>query len=326
VLHAYGLGPGDEVITVSHSFIATANAIAHTGATPVFVDISLDDFNMDLARIADAITPATRAIVAVHQIGMPCRISAISALAKERGLRLIEDAACAVGSEILTADGTWRRIGTPIGDVACFSFHPRKIITTGDGGMVTTSDTELAVRLRRLRQHGMTISDLARNSAPDVIFETYDEIGFNYRMTDIQAAIGREQLKRLDDFIAERRRLADNYVELLCDVPGVVVPVERADVRSNWQSFCVLLPEHSPQREVMQYMMAREISTRRGVMCAHREIAYSDYLKPHDLKCSEYVQDHGVILPLYVGLRPHDQARVRDVLAGAITEYQNRAA
>ena len=163
-LHALGVGPGDEVITVSHSFIATANAIRYCGARPVFVDIDPRTYNIDPARIEAAITPRTRAIVPVHQIGLPCDMRAILEIAERHGLPVVEDAACAIGSELLV-DRTWERIGRPHGSVACFSFHPRKVLTTGDGGMLTTSDPELDRKFRLLRQHGMSIPDTARHAA-----------------------------------------------------------------------------------------------------------------------------------------------------------------
>ena len=195
-LLAAGVGPGDEVITVSHSYIATANSIRYCGATPVFVDITADQYNLDPDLIEAAITPLTRAILCVHQIGMPCDLARIVPIAEKHSLPLIEDAACAIGSEILWND-RWERIGKPHGDVACFSFHPRKILSTGDGGMITTKHKDWDARFRLLRQHGMAIPDTVRHASNTVIFESYPEIGFNYRMTDIQAAVGREQLKRL---------------------------------------------------------------------------------------------------------------------------------
>src|SRR6266702_592928 len=157
-LTAFDIGPGDEVITASHSFIATANSIRYCGATPVFVDIEPDTYNIDPVRVAEAITPRTRAVIVVHQMGMPCDLNALVALAKRHGLVLIEDAACAAGSQI-RIDGKWDSIGRPHGDIACFSFHPRKVITTGEGGMLTTSHGEHDRVFRLLRQHGMNTPD-----------------------------------------------------------------------------------------------------------------------------------------------------------------------
>ena len=183
-LLAAGVKPGDQVITASHSFIATANSIRYCGADPVFVDIDPNTFNMDPDLIREAITEKTRAILCVHQMGMPCDLSSIIAIAKSHSLPVIEDAACASGSEILWK-GQWEKIGKPHADIACFSFHPRKVITTGDGGMITTSNPDWDQKFRLWRQHGMSISDTKRHSSGQVVFEAYTELGYNYRLTDI---------------------------------------------------------------------------------------------------------------------------------------------
>ena len=193
-LLAVGVQPGDEVITVSHSYIASANSVRYCGAIPVFVDIEPGTFNMNPALIENVITKRTRAILCVHQIGMPCNVKAITDIARRYSLAVVEDAACAVGSEI-RCNGNWEKIGKPHGDVACFSFHPRKLLTTGDGGMLTTADPELDKKFRLWRQHSMSVPDTVRHKTNKVIFESYPELGYNYRMTDIQAAVGREQLK-----------------------------------------------------------------------------------------------------------------------------------
>src|SRR5882672_6589060 len=210
-LAAVHIEPGDEVITPSHSFIATANCIRYCGATPVFVDIDPETYNIDPVRVAEAITPRTRAILAVHQMGMPCDLGALVALAKRHGIVLIEDAACAAGSQI-RIDEQWSRIGKPRGDVACFSFHPRKVITTGEGGMLTTANPEFDRKFRLLRQHGMSVPDTVRHGSQEVIFEDYLVVGFYYRMTDVQAAMGRKHLERLFNLISSRRALAELYV------------------------------------------------------------------------------------------------------------------
>src|SRR3954463_13260895 len=209
-LRVAGVGPGDEVITVSHSFIATANSIRYCGAIPVFVDIDSATYNLDPALVEAAITPKTKAILCVHQIGMPCDLKKLVEIAKRRSLVLIEDAACAIGSEILW-ENKWERIGKPHGDVACFSFHPRKIVSTGDGGMLTSRHADWDAKFRLWRQHSMSVPDTIRHSSNSIIFESYPELGFNYRMTDVQAAIGREQLKRLPDLVRRRREIADRY-------------------------------------------------------------------------------------------------------------------
>src|SRR5439155_18131530 len=240
-LRAAGVGPGDEVITVSHSFIATANAIRYCGAVPVFVDVRPDTYNLDPTRIEAVVSPATRALVAVHQLGMPCELSAIVDIARRHRLPVIEDAACAAASEIRW-DGNWGLVGRPHGDIACFSFHPRKIMTTGDGGMLTTANAEWDRRFRLWRQHGMSVPDTARHQARRVVVEQYTEIGFNYRLTDLQAAIGRVQLARLPAMVKRRRELAACYHERLASIPGLRIPFEPDWARSNWQSYGVRLP------------------------------------------------------------------------------------
>ncbi|HVN19604.1 MAG TPA: DegT/DnrJ/EryC1/StrS family aminotransferase [Dongiaceae bacterium] len=328
-LLAVGVRAGDEVVTVSHSYIATANSIRYCGALPVFVDIDPATFNMAAERIEEAISERTRAIVCVHQMGMPCDLTKVLDIAHRYGLAVVEDAACAVGSEILW-ERRWEKIGKPHADVACFSFHPRKMLTTGDGGMLTTSDAAMDRRFRLLRQHGMSVSDTVRHGSPTVVFESYPELGFNYRLTDIQAAVGREQLKRLPAAVAERRKLATRYCQLLAGIPGLVLPHEPEWARTNWQSYCVRLPDCVDQKDVMQRMLDDGIATRRGVMCAHREPAYSD---PATWRCakrscspsrqcpnlieSERAQDQGVILPLFSGMTPEEQERVAAALRAA---------
>ncbi len=205
---------------------------------------------------------------------MPCELKAIINVARRYNLPVIEDAACAIGSEILW-DGQWEKIGKPHGDIACFSFHPRKVITTGDGGMITTNNPEWDKQFRLWRQHGMSVPDTVRHGAKQVIFESYPMLGYNYRMTDIQAAVGREQLKRLTEIVTCRRYLAARYQEMLADAPGLKLPTEPEWTKSNWQSYCVRLPNGCEQVQVMQGMLDAGISTRRGIMCAHRELAYS---------------------------------------------------
>lgn len=311
-LLAVGVQPGDEVITVSHSYIATANSIRYCGATPVFVDIQPDTFNIDPTLIEEAIAGRTRAILCVHQMGMPCDIQAILEIAHCHQLPVIEDAACAIGSEILY-QGQWEKIGKPHGDIACFSFHPRKVITTGDGGMITTSNPEWDKQFRLYRQHGMNVPDTMRHAAKIVVFESYPVLGYNYRMTDIQASMGREQLKRLPSILDKRRYLAWRYRELLADIPDLKLPTEATWARSNWQSYCVRLPDRRQQHQVMQAMLDLGVATRRGIMCAHREPAYDHQFGScgvndcHDsfigkcdhLKKSEEAQDFGLILPLF---------------------------
>lgn len=314
-LLAVGVGEGDEVITVSHSYIATANAVRYCGAKPVFIDVELETFNMDPDKIEAAITPRTKAILCVHQIGMPCDLETIVAIGAKHGLAVVEDAACAIGAEI-EIGGEWEKIGAPRGDVACFSFHPRKIMSTGDGGMLTTRNPAHDKQFKLLRQHAMSVPDTVRHGANQVIFETHPVLGYNYRMTDIQAAVGREQLKRVPEIVARRRALGARYNELLANNIGIETPVEPARARSNWQSYSVTLPPHCDQRGVMQAMLDAGIATRRGIMCAHREDGYRN---GWDLPNSEFAQDRRIILPLYHQMTDAEQTQVADTLKKVCT-------
>ncbi|MFL6446636.1 MAG: DegT/DnrJ/EryC1/StrS family aminotransferase [Bryobacteraceae bacterium] len=310
-LLAAGVGPGDEVITVSHSFIATANSIRYCQAIPVFVDICPETFNIDAKAVEAAITPLTRAIVCVHQMGMPCDLAALVAISHKHSIPLIEDAACAIGSEILW-DGNWEKIGKPHGDAACFSFHPRKIVSTGDGGMITTKHKAWDDQFRLWRQHSMSTPDTVRHSSNQVIFETYSSLGFNYRMTDIQAAVGREQLKRLPEVVARRHELAKTYRSLLREIRGLTLPFEPQYARSNWQSYCIRLSQQISRQEIMQLLLDRGVATRRGIMCAHREPAYEKepWRSTDALEHSEQAQDQCMLIPLYSQMEPNEQATV----------------
>jgi len=312
-LLAVGVGPGDEVITASHSFIATANSIRYCGANPVFVDIDPKTYNIDPEQVDEAVTNRTRAILAIHQMGMPCDLAALLAVASRHDIALIEDAACAVGSQI-RVNGQWEQIGKPRGKIACFSFHPRKVITTGEGGMLTTTDLEFDHEFRLCRQHGMSVPDTVRHGSKQVTFEDYLLVGYNYRMTDIQAAVGRKQLERLPELVCRRRALAARYTELLGNIEGLCLPDEPDWARSNWQSYCVRLPNRVDQKAVMQSLLDQGIATRRGIMCSHREAPYSRDKQRHQLRESELAQDHSILLPIYAQMREGDLIRVSDAL------------
>ncbi|MEP7209466.1 MAG: DegT/DnrJ/EryC1/StrS family aminotransferase, partial [Alphaproteobacteria bacterium] len=310
-----GVGPGHEVITVSHSYIATANVVKYCGARPVFVDVEPATHNMDPALVEPAITPKTKAILVVHQMGLPCDLAQIVAIARKHNLKVIEDAACAAGSEIMW-NGEWEKIGRVRGDAAVFSFHPRKIMSTGDGGMLTTPHADWAAKFKLLRQHGMSVPDTVRHGSNQVIFETHPVLGYNYRMTDIQAAVGREQLKRLSSVVARRREIADGYRKRLEAAQWIGLPQEPVYARSNWQSFAIRLPSYADQRGVMQKMLDAGVSTRRGIMCAHREEPYRGTERtplPH----SEACQDRTIILPLYPQMTDIEIDKVADTLREA---------
>jgi dTDP-4-amino-4,6-dideoxygalactose transaminase len=245
---------------------------------------------------------------------MPCDLRAVLEIAGRHGLRVIEDAACAVGSEILWR-GAWERLGKPHGDIACFSFHPRKAITTGEGGMVTSARAEWDGRLRGLRNHGVSIPASTRSAARQIVTESYEALGYNYRLSDLHAALGREQLKRLAGIVARRRALAARYL-----------PLEPPWARSNWQSFCVRLPDSCDQRVVMQRLLDRGIASRRGILCAHREPACAEVPLRRPLPASERAQDRCMLLPLYPQLTEAQQRAVGEALRDACRVPSGRRA
>jgi dTDP-4-amino-4,6-dideoxygalactose transaminase len=303
-LTASGVGAGDEVIVPSLSFVATANAVRQCGATPVFAEIDPATYTLDPVAAASAVTRRTRAIMPVHQIGLPADMEELALLADRHGLALVEDAATALGA---TYRG--RRIGS-LGDTACFSFHPRKVITTGEGGMITTPDGKAAERLRRLRHHGMSISDLERHRADEVRLEAYLEVGYNYRMSDLQAALGLCQLETLDEALAARTRLARRYSEAIRELPHVDPPHEPDDRTHSFQSYAVRLrPAAGVSRdELMRRLLADGIATRRGVTAIHREPAYADATVR--LPRTEAAARDVLLLPLYPELTSDQQDHV----------------
>jgi len=304
-----GIKPGDEVICPSMSYIATANSIKYVGAVPVFAEINPKDFNICPIDTEKRITSNTKAILIVHQIGMPANIDAFKALCEKYDLELIEDAACAAGSSY-----KGKKIGGH-SDLVCFSFHPRKVISTGDGGMITTNNEIYYNRIKLLRQHGMSVNDRVRHESRSVIFEDHIEVGYNYRMTDIQAAVGIHQLAKLDWLVEERRKISTYYLDRLRMVDWIKLPSELEHCRSNFQSFCVTLKVNAPisRNDLMQKFLDEGIVTRRGVMTIHRETAYKNSGK-YNLPMSEKVHDSTIILPLWVGLAEEDLEKIVSVL------------
>jgi perosamine synthetase len=297
-----GVQAGDEVICPSMSYIATANSIRHAGAKPVFSEVTIADYNMDPLHTESLINERTRAIMIVHQMGAPADIDAFKRLSEKYHLKLIEDAACAIGSEY-----KGKRIGTH-SDLVCFSFHPRKLITTGDGGMITTANEDYCKRLRHLRQHGMSINDRLRHEAKKIVIEEYLETGYNYRMTDIQAAVGIKQLEKIDWIVQERRRIAFQYIELLKDIDCIVLPVEKSNCQNNYQSFSIYLKKNCPikRNDLMAKLLEIGISTRRGVMTSHTEPAYKKESVDVKLPVSEDASSNSIILPLFVPLKDEE--------------------
>jgi perosamine synthetase len=271
-LYVSGVGAGDEVIVPSLSFIATANSVWQCGATPIFADVDPTTGNLDPVAVERAITPRTKAVMPVHQVGLPADMDAFEALAAKYGLAIVEDAACAIGAE-----HRGRPIGS-LGNLACFSLHPRKVITCGEGGMIAVSDPLVAERLRRLRQHAMDKSALDRHAADKVVIEHYPERGWNARMTDLQAAVGLTQLEVLETILAERRRLAERYNELLAPIDAIETPVDPAYARRTWQSYPVgILPGSTlDAAALMDALLGEGVATRRGIMAIHLEQSYQN--------------------------------------------------
>jgi dTDP-4-amino-4,6-dideoxygalactose transaminase len=305
-LLALGIGPGDEVVCPSMSFIATANSIRYAGAIVVFADVDPRTYNLDPDAAEAAITLRTKAILLVHQMGLPADIDAFVAIGEKHGVKILEDAACAIGS---------RYKGRPIGghtEMACFSFHPRKVITTGEGGMITTNNVDYAKQLRLLRHHGMTVPDTVRHQARTVIAEKYDCLGYNYRMTDIQAAVGVEQMKRLDQIVGQRRVLAERYNRALADHPWLRPPYVPDYAEFNYQSYAVQMTEDAPlgRDELMQRMLDAGIATRRGIMLSHRERPYRDRVKQVTLPQSQQASARSMLLPLFPQMTIEQQDQV----------------
>ena len=311
-LVAAGIGPGEEVVVPSLSFIATANAPRYVGAVPVFADVDLATQNLTPATVEPCLTPRTRAVILVDQAGVPADLDAMRALCEPRGITVVEDAACAVGSVYRSQ---------PVGahaDLAAFSFHPRKLLTTGEGGMLVTPDSDIAARLRRLREHGMDVSSAARHASRQPVIEHYTELGFNFRMTDIQAAIGLVQLGKLGTLIARRRVLAQRYQQMLKCIPGVRTITDPAYGTTNFQSFWVLLPDDFPisRDELLGRLADAGVSARRGIMAAHLEPAYHD-VAHRPLPVTEHLTSRTLILPLFHDLTEPEQDLVVSVIAAA---------
>ncbi len=309
-----GVGPDDDVVVPSFSFVATANAATYVGARPVFADVDAVTGNVTAQTIAAALTPRTRAVIVVDQGGMPVHLETIRALCDPMGITVIEDAACAAGSTYL---------GRPVGagaEVAAWSFHPRKILTTGEGGMLTTRRTEWAQRARQLREHSMSVSANARHASLLAPAEEYLEIGFNYRMTDLQAAVGLVQLGRLAQAVARRREIVAGYTAALGQTDGLRLSADPDYGTSNFQSFWLeVLPSFRLDREGLMARLAQDgISARRGIMAAHRQPAYAGRdTGAASLAVTERLTDNTLILPVYHQLTDNEQSRVIDSVLGA---------
>lgn len=312
-LAGLGIGPGDEVIVPSFTWVATANAVLYCGGTPVLVDVSRDTFNIDIAQVAAKVTERTRAVIAVHLFGLCADIDALRA-ALPASVAIVEDAACAAGA-------AWNgRPAGSLGDIGVFSFHPRKSVTTGEGGMVTTNDLELAERMNQMRNHGASISEEQRHHGPRPwILADFDLLGYNYRMTDLQGAVGVVQLAKLDTFIDERARWAQFYREQLAGIDWLRLPQEPAGARHGWQSFVTWVdPEKAPmpRNDMMQRLQEQGIATRPGTHAVHMLGFYRQQygFKPEDFPGARDCNDYTMAIPLHNRMTEDDYRYVVEAI------------
>jgi dTDP-4-amino-4,6-dideoxygalactose transaminase len=306
-----GVMPGDEVICPSYTFVATANAVLYAQAVPVFAEIERGTSNLDVEDVVRRVTPRTKAVIVVHQFGLPAPMGKYAEL-RARGIRIIEDAACVVGG---TYDG--RPVGSS-GHPACFSFHPRKTISTGEGGMFTTDEPELAEHVRSLRSFSASVSDRARHEARGIVFEEYRELGYNYRMTDVQAAIGIEQLEKLDGLLAARARVAARYDAAFAALPAIVRPSCPPNATHTYQTYGIRLPGWTGERrdQLIRALVERGVSCRRGIAPIHLEPLYVERFGHTTLPVTEEVSATTLLLPMFASLSEADQSRV----ISAVTE------
>ncbi|SDH61536.1 DegT/DnrJ/EryC1/StrS family aminotransferase [Microbacterium pygmaeum] len=305
-----GIGPGDEVVIPSFSFIATTNAVRYVGADPVFADVDAGTGNLTGDTVAAALTPATRAVIAVDQGGVPVDLDGIRAVTDRLGIVVIEDAACGAGS-------TYK--GRPVGagaEISAWSFHPRKLLTTGEGGMLTTTREDWAARARHLREHAMSVSAADRHRSVLPPAEEYGEVGFNFRMTDLQAAVGIVQLGRLPEIVRRRREIAAAYQRAIAGIPGLRAVADPSYGTGNYQSFWVeVLDEYPTDREgLLEALAHADVSARRGIMAAHRQPPYRSLTPERGLPVTERLNETTLILPVFHTLTADEQDRVIAVL------------
>jgi dTDP-4-amino-4,6-dideoxygalactose transaminase len=309
-----GIGEGDDVVVPSFSFIATANAPTYVNARPVFADVDPVTGNVTAETVLAALTERTRAVIVVDQGGTPVDLDSIRAVTDPRGILVIEDAACGAGS-------TYK--GRPVGagaDIAAWSFHPRKLLTTGEGGMLTTSNAEWAARARQLREHAMSVSAADRAASVIAAPEVYAEVGYNYRMTDMQAAVGIVQLGRLPQIVARRREIAAEYAARIAGIPGLRIVADPEYGTSNFQSLWVEVGDDFPltREQLLEALAAADVSARRGIMAAHRQPAYADRdTGSAALPVTEHLTDNTLILPVFHQLTEAELTQVVDALLGA---------
>lgn len=313
-LAALDIGPGDEVIVPAFTWVATANVVVYCGATPIFADVNRVTFNIDPKDLARRVTPRTKAVIPVHLFGLCADIDAIRTVLRP-DIKIIEDAACAAGA-------AWQgKSAGALGDLGVFSFHPRKSITTGEGGMVTTNDDKLAERVKMLRNHGASVSEEERHrGAKPYLLPEFDLLGFNYRMTDLQGAVGVIQLGKLDKFIDERARMADQYRKELANVKWLRLPQEPKNGRHAWQAFVTYVdPETSPRprNEIMESLQQQGISTRPGTHAVHMLGYYRKRFgfTPDDFPGARDCDRNSMAIPLHNRMSEEDRGYIVESLS-----------
>lgn len=316
-----GIKDKDEVICPSFSFIASANVIEYVGARPVFVDIDDQTFNLDAEKIESKITSRTKGIVAVHQIGLACDMDKINRIARKYNLAVIEDAACALGA-------TYK--GYKIGQrsrYCCFSFHPRKIITTGEGGMIATDSKAVREKATSLRSHGASISAVEKHRSKGVLLESFSELGFNYRMTDLQAAVGLVQMKKLKQAIKSRQKLAKEYNRLLSDIDEVIIPFVPKNREHTFQSYLLRLKAKAGINAdaLVRFMAENNISCRRSIQPIHLEPYYLNKYGRVKLPVTEKMAASGIFLPIFPTLSLKEQEYIVDTLKKGISSVRKKS-
>lgn len=316
-LSLHGIGPRDEVVVPSYTWIATANAVRMVGAVPVFADIDLETFNVSSTAVEAVVTDRTRAILPVHQFGLPADMDAIVEVARRHKLLVIEDAACAIGSRY-----KGRPIGS-LGNTTCFSFHPRKVITTGEGGMLVTDDADLATRARILLNHGASVSDLIKHNAGSVealLAEEFHEVGYNFRMTNLQGALGLGQMKRLGEILGLREMRAVRYSQAFTRMRCIIPPYVPDYAVSNWQSYAIRVTDDSPveRNVVAQRLLDAGVACRPAYMACHVQPVYGSLYPELRLPNTEKALSSVIILPLYPQMTDEEQDYVIEVVSKAV--------
>jgi perosamine synthetase len=312
---ALGVGPGDEVIVPAFTWVSTANCVMYCGATPVLADVDRTTFNVDVADVVRRVTPRTKAVIAVHLFGLCADIDALRA-ALPASIEIVEDAACAAGGAL------GERSAGGLGKIAVFSFHPRKSITTGEGGMVTTADAALAEQVQILRNHGASISEEQRHHGPrPYLLPDFDSLGFNYRMTDLQGAVGLVQLRKLDRFIDERSHWAAFYRRELSDLAWLQLPAKPNHGRHAWQAFVTYVDPRKaprPRDEIMEVLQGRGISTRPGTHAVHMLGFYRETfrLAPDDFPAARDCDRQTMAIPLHNRMSEDDFRYVVEAIRG----------